>query len=169
MTVVATSLKGAGLLFPTPSSNAVSSAAGTLRQSVQNAWELLANSLAVSHTAAAAITELKRASQMAREANWDGYGARPFDQRAYEAAILFLQALPTTTPVPDVSVDPDGEIDVLWHIDPRKTFSVSIGRAGRLTYSGLYGDAQSYGTEWFFHEIPQAILLNLSRVTGRAR
>src|SRR5262245_935156 len=138
MTVVATSLKGAGLLFPTPSSNAVSSDARTLRRFVDDAWELLADSLALSNTASAAIGELKRASQMARSVNWDGYGARPLDQQTFETAARFLQALPTTMPVPDVSVDPDGEVDVLWHIEPRRTFSVSIGPYGRLTYSGLY-------------------------------
>jgi hypothetical protein len=165
MTVVAASLKGSGLLSPAPSSNAVSSEAGAVRRIIEDAWQLLADSLSVSNTASAAIGELKQASELARTANWDGYGARPIDRRAYEAAIRFLQALPTTTPVPDVGVDPDGEVDVLWHVDPRTTFSVSIGPLGRLTYSGLYGDVQSYGTEWFFNEIPQAILLNLSRIS----
>jgi hypothetical protein len=165
MTVVATSLKGSGLLFPTPSSNAVSGEADTVRRLIEDAWELLADSLAVSNTTSAAISELKRASQMAQAANWDGYGAKPLDPRAYEAAVQFLCALPTTTPIPDVSVDPDGEVDVLWHTDPRRTFSVSIGPSGRLTYSGLFGDAQSFGTEWFLNEIPRAILLNLSRIT----
>ncbi|MGB7218158.1 MAG: hypothetical protein WBD07_05070 [Vicinamibacterales bacterium] len=99
-------------------------------------------------------------------ANWDGYGARPLDRRAYLAALRFLQALPTTTPVPDVSVDPDGEVDVLWYISPTRTLSVSIGPAGRLTYAALFGDTRSYGTEWFVNEIPQAILLNLSLVIG---
>jgi hypothetical protein len=168
MTVLATSLKGSGLLLPTPSSNAVSNDAGTLRRFVEDAWELLADSLAVSNTASAGIGELNRASEMARAANWDGYGARPLDQRAYAAAVRFLQALPTTTPVPDVGVDPDGEVDVMWHVEPRRTFSVSIGPSGRLTYSGLYGDAQSYGAEWFLNEIPKAILLNLARITHSA-
>jgi hypothetical protein len=166
MTVVATSLRGAGLLFPLPSSNAVSVDATTIRTSVQDAWGPLADSLAISHMAAAAIASLNRAAEAAGAENWDGYGARPIDRRAYGAALGFLQALPTTTPIPDVSVDPDGEVDVLWHVGPTETFSVSIGPAGRLTYAGLFGDAQSYGTEWFGNEIPQAVLLNLSRIVG---
>ena len=166
MTVVATSLRGAGLLFPVPSSNAVSGDATAIRASVQDAWSPLADSLAISHTAAVAIAGLNRAAGIANSPNWDGYGARPIDRRAYGAALRFLQALPTTTPVPDVSVDPDGEVDVLWHVRPTETFSVSVGPAGRLTYAGLFGDTQSYGTEWFGNEIPQTILLNLSRVVA---
>ena len=65
-----------------------------------------------------------------------------------------------------MSVDPDGEVDVLWHVSPTRTVSVGIGPAGRLTYAALFGDAQSYGTEWFVNEIPQAVLVNLSRVIG---
>jgi hypothetical protein len=164
MTVVAASLKRGGLLFPLPSSNAVSGDAGTLRRLVESTRAALAESLAVRNTAEEAIRELRIVIGQASKPNWDGYGARAIDERAYEHAIRFLQALPTTTPVPDVSVDPDGEIDLLWHVDSRKTFSVSVGPNGRLTYSGLFGDSQSYGTEWFFNELPQPILLNLARV-----
>ena len=168
MTVIAASLERGGLLFPTPSSNAVSPAAGTLRRLVESTRAALADSLAVRNTAEEAIRELRRVIGQASKPNWEGYGARAIDERAYEHAIRFLQALPTTTPVPDVSVDPDGEIDLLWHVDSRKTFSVSVGPNGRLTYSGLFEDNQSYGTEWFFYELPQPILLNLARMVDDA-
>ena len=168
MTVVAWSLTRGGLLFPLPSSSSYSVGAQTLDTSVYEAWKGLAESLAVSRTAETAIRELRRVRQEASTANWDGYGARPLDQRAYDQALRFIQALPTTTPIPDVSADPDGEVDVMWHFDPKKTFSVSIGPNGRLTYSGLFGDCQTYGTEWLSNEIPQPILLNLARVVENA-
>ncbi|OLC45099.1 MAG: hypothetical protein AUH43_16910 [Acidobacteria bacterium 13_1_40CM_65_14] len=164
MTVVAASLKRGGLLYPLPSSSAIGDDAKTLKTMIQEVWNMLAQSLAVRQTAEAGIVELRRAQQVASKPNWDGYGALPLDARAFQHVVRFLQALPTTMPVPDVGVDPDGEIDLLWHVDSRKTFSVSIGSNGRLTYSGLFGDVQSYGTEWLFNEIPQTILFNLSRV-----
>lgn len=164
MTVLAASIKRGGLLMPVQSSSAYGGVARILAEELQNAWGALAESLAVRKTTVAAISELRQAQALASKANWDGYGARPLDQRAYVHAVRFLQALPTTTPIPDVSVDPDGEIDVLWHVNSKRTFSVSVGPSGRLTYSGLFGDTQSFGTEWLSNEIPQTILLSLSRV-----
>jgi hypothetical protein len=105
--------------------------------------------------------------RVAAAPNWDGYGASPLDPRSAEQAVRFIQALPTTVPVPDVSVDPDGEVDLLWQLDPTRTISVSVGPNGRLTYAALMGMAQSYGTEWLANEIPQPILDSLTRVLNR--
>jgi hypothetical protein len=86
-----------------------------------------------------------------------------------EYAAKFIQALPTTVPVPDVSADPDGEVDLLWQMEPMRTISVSVGPNGRLTYAALIGTAQIYGTEWLSDEIPQPILDSLTRVLASTR
>lgn len=164
MTVVAASVKRGGLLFPLTPSAGVSPDALTLQSIISGTWGTLANSIAVRRTAESAISELHRVQAVASSPNWDGYGALPLDPRSFEQAVRFLQALPTTAPTPDVSADPDGEVELMWHADARKTFSVSIGPRGKLTYSALLGETQSYGTEWLSNEIPQQILYNLSRV-----
>jgi hypothetical protein len=169
MTVLAAPVKRGGLLFPLPPSDGISSAAADLRAVIQEALSELAMSIAVRWTAEAAIAELRRLQRIAAESNWDGHGALPLDARAAEQALRFIQALPTTVPVPDVSADPDGEVDLLWQTDPTRTISVSVGPNGRLTYAALMGTAQSYGTEWLANEIPQAILDSLARVLDKTR
>lgn len=164
MTVMVASLKGGGVLFPSIPSAGVSSDADELKAHIRDTWEGLASSIALRGAAEAAIEELWRAQEEASSPNWDGYGALPMNPQSFQQALIFLRALPTTTPAPRVSVDPDGEVDVLWHEAPTRTLSVSIGPKGRLTYAAMLGGAQSYGTEWLANEIPQPILSNLSRV-----
>ena len=169
MTVLAAPVKRGGLLFPLPPSSGISPAADELRDIIQQALDSLAMSIAVRRTAETAISELRRLQQEASKPNWDGYGALPLDLRSAEQALKFIQALPTTVPVPDVSADPDGEVDLLWQLDPTRTISVSVGPNGKLTYAALIGTAQSYGTEWLSNEIPQPILDGLTRVLNAKR
>ena len=169
MTVLAAPVKRGGLLFPLQASGGISPAAVELRSILQEVLSALAMSIAVCQTAEAAIAELQRLQCTAAEPNWDGCGALPLDPRSAEHALRFIQTLPTTVPVPDVSADPDGEVDLLWQLDPTRTISVSVGPNGRLTYAALMGTAQSYGTEWLANEIPQPILDGLTRVLNRIR
>lgn len=164
MNVLAAPVKRGGLLWPLPSSSGISPAAIELRNIIGEVLASLTASIAVSRTVKNAAAELQRVQQEASRPNWDGCEALPLDARSAEQALKFLQALPTTVPVPDVSVDPDGEVDLLWQIDPTRTISVSVGPAGQLTYAALIGTAQAYGTEWLSNEIPQPILDNLTRV-----
>lgn len=167
MTVVASSMKRGGLLSPLIPSAGVSSDARAVNDIIQTTWEELAGSVALRRTSESGIAQLTAALAAAAKPNWDGYGAVPADRRAATQSIKFLRALPTTLPPPEVSVDPDGEIDVLWHLGATRTLSVSVGPTGRLTYSALVGAAQTYGTEWLSNEIPQPILYCLSRVLER--
>jgi hypothetical protein len=164
MSVLAAPVKRGGLLLPLPPSSGISPAADELRDLVAEVLVALATSIAVSRTAKHAIAELRRLELEASRPNWDGYGALPLDPRSAEQAFRFIQALPTTVPVPDVSADPDGEVDLLWQIDPKNTISVSVGPTGQLTYAALIGSAQIYGTEWLSNEIPPPILDSLTRV-----
>ena len=95
--------------------------------------------------------------------NWDGYGAKAVDLDSYLAAQKFWSMLPTTVPIPEISVDPDGEFIFEWYNGPRKVFSVIVERSHQLTYAGLFGDSKVYGNEYFEHELPLTILFNLQR------
>jgi hypothetical protein len=164
MTVLAAPVKRGGLLYPLPPSDGISPAAELLRHLIEGARSELATSIAISRTAETAIAGLKRLLRIAAKPNWDGYGALPLDPRSAEQALRFIQALPTTVPTPDVSADPDGEVDLLWQLEPTRTISVSVGPNGKLTYAALMGTAQAYGTEWLSNEIPQPILESLTRI-----
>jgi len=60
------------------------------------------------------------------EPNWDGYDAAAIDDNSYKNAINFISLLPVYFPIPDIRVDPDGEVSFEWYEDKRNVFSVSV-------------------------------------------
>jgi hypothetical protein len=162
-------LKRGGLLAPLSTSAGLSPDALTLTRSIERICLHLGESFSVRQTAEDAIASLDEAREQALSANWDGYGSKKIDPRAYSEAKHFLRALPTTTSPPEVTVDPDGEVSLTWTGGLRSIFSVSVGPAGRLSYAGLIGRGKVYGTEWFENEIPRAILDNLTATLATRR
>jgi len=96
--------------------------------------------------------------------NWDGYDAKAISIDSCREAIRFVRSLPTMIPLPEIAVDPDGEVALEWYEGPRKVFTVSIGSRNEITYAGLFGFNKVNGTECFYDEIPKAILDNLDRL-----
>lgn len=164
MTALAMSTKPGGLLAPLVPSRGIGPDASIVAESIEKVCQHLWEALTLRYVAESASLELEEVARAAAVANWDGYGARAVDPRAVQEAERFLNALPTTTPIPEVSVDPDGEVSISWNLDSNWVFSVSIGPTGRLRYAGLFGTSKAHGTEWFFDEIPEAILDNITRL-----
>ncbi len=96
--------------------------------------------------------------------NWDSYGAKAVTQQTYDQALRFLRALSPAVPMPEISLEPDGEFAFDWFRAPGWVFSVSIGGTGDLTYAGVFGKNKTHGTEVFQDEIPKVIMDNLSRL-----
>ena len=94
----------------------------------------------------------------AQNENWDGYGAKRASPIAYAYAQRFLRMLPMNVPVPDVLVDPDGEISFEWDKGARQVFSVSVGDRRELTYAAILGGSKHHGVVSFSDEIPKNIL-----------
>jgi hypothetical protein len=94
-------------------------------------------------------------------ANWDGYQAVPVKKSLRKTVERFLDALPSTIPDPEISVDPDGEISLDWCSAPDKMFSISLGSKGRLSYAGLNGEKRSHGIEFFQKDIPVSLIVQL--------
>ncbi len=109
------------------------------------------------------IRRLDAACREAAVENWDGEGGRPVQPGALAHAMAFVRSLPDSARQPDVSIDPDGEMALSWH-DGEDVVSVSISGTGRLSYAGLFGESDSYGTEWMGAEAPREIALCLDRL-----
>ncbi len=110
------------------------------------------------------IQQLDTLCQMAGEQNWDGEGAQPVQAGARKHAIMLVGALPTGTPVPACSIDPDGELSLSWQGLDDYVFSVSVSGTGRLSYAGLFGDSDCYGTAWLAETVPAEITTHLDRL-----
>ncbi|MCL6582075.1 MAG: hypothetical protein K6U11_00410 [bacterium] len=125
---------------------------------------LLEENITIGASREKVLKSLKKAFAEYSTDNWDGYGAKAVDRYSYYEAQRFINVLPITIPVPEVAVDPDGEISFEWYAGPRKVFTVSIGKNRELTYAGLFGSNKIYGTEHFEDFIPKIILENIQRV-----
>jgi hypothetical protein len=169
MTTLAAAMKRGGLLAPMTPSRGIGPDAVAVAERIDEVCQHLWESVTLRRVTELGWIELADAAQEAALPNWDGYGAKKIDPGAYRAAEKFLGTLPTTTPVPDVSVDPDGEVSISWNRDRDWVFSVSVGPNGRLSYAGLFGTSKAYGTEWFTNEIPEAVLDSITRLFAARR
>jgi len=101
----------------------------------------------------------------ARESNWDGYGSQALIYDSYLEAQKFIDAFPLSTMVlPEVSIDPEGEISFEWYNDPENCFSVSFNGDEIIIYAGIFGINKINGCEYFGDEIPEIIVENIKRV-----
>ena len=126
--------------------------------------EHLLFSYALSYPAEQVITELEEVRVETSREGWDGYGARPLNPLSFEFAIRFLNALPATAPLPEVTADADGEVVLDWIFGARKALTVSIDATGRCTYAWMLGQSTSRGTVWMDDEIPPQIVFALGQL-----
>ena len=111
-----------------------------------------------------AYEELDSACEEASRENWDGYGAAAAQSPSYSHAATFLAALPLGVPLPEIGLDPDGEVSFTWQRSPRLIFSISFSPDGVISYAGLYGRNKTHGTETFISAVPNGIFDNIDRL-----
>jgi hypothetical protein len=153
-----------GLLTPTRSTGTSESAKWIGQKREEIRLHFLA-SHALGDAAEQALTELDQVRSEASKDGWNGFGSKPLNPFAYVYARAFLNALPTTAPLPEVSADPDGEVALDWVFGPRKALTVSIGATGRCTFAWMQGQSTNRGTDWIEDEIPASIAFALGRLT----
>jgi hypothetical protein len=168
-TALMTASRRSGLIAWPVSSHGRSLSAETIVRYYGAARDHLLASLALRKGAETALAQLETLRTETSVEGWDGYSARPIDQDAYYCARIFIQALPTTVPLPEVSVDPDGEVAVDWAFGKGLRFSVSVGGRGRLTFVSVLGNRTLEGTEWLDTGIPSAVLNELTAIATEAR
>jgi hypothetical protein len=95
--------------------------------------------------------------------DWDGAGALPVSAQSLGAAGSFLQALPSSSPMPEVSADAQGEIHLEWYGSPRRVFTVSFG-SNALHFAGRFGAGTVRGREAVGSSVPETVMMNIRRV-----
>lgn len=89
----------------------------------------------------------------------------PVDLETANTAVKFAQLLPRMAPVPEISSDPDGEMSFDWAVPSGKMFSVSVDKAGRLSYAGWFGEnSRIHGTEILANTVPEEILRGIRKI-----
>jgi hypothetical protein len=153
----------AGLITPNRS-NAQSEPARALFQRQEEIREHLLRSYTVSDARERLLDDLDKLCLEALHQGWDGFGAKPVSLDAYDFAKTFILALPTTSPLPELNSDPDGEISLDWYFGKRRALTVSVGPTGRCTYAWLHGQRSNRGTDWIEDEIPASIVFALHQL-----
>jgi hypothetical protein len=164
MTTMEATFEGVSGLIAPVRSTAQSDPAKELDRMRERIREHLLTSYVISNATERVLTELKEVRLEASLEGWDGYGARPLDPASYDFAVRFLNALPTTAPLPEVSADNEGEVTLDWIFGQRKALTVSIGRTGRCTYAWMFGQSTNRGTDWIDDEIPASIIFALGQL-----
>ena len=166
MRTCATTFDGMAGLFTPAQSTAQSESAQRLDEMQERVRKHRLDSYVMRHATEKVLTELDEVRLEASRVGWDGYGARPLDPASYDFAIRFLNALPTSTPLPEVSADADGEIALDWIFGERKALTVSIGPTGRCTFAWMLGQRTYLGIDWIDDDIPETIVSVLGQLAS---
>lgn len=82
---------------------------------------------------------MQQLTAIAQESNvdsWDGDGAKAIDVNLIPQIYSLLQKEPfNRLPTPEISAEPDGEINVGWFGRSRRSFSFSVNASGRIAYA----------------------------------
>jgi hypothetical protein len=85
-------------------------------------------------------------------------------RKTASAAIWFALQLPPSLPVPEVSLDPDGEVSFDWTGTEGERFSVSVNEANRLAFAGRFSEmSKVYGVEQLSKFFPSEITRGIQR------
>ncbi len=164
MSIMEATFEGMPGLITPARSTAQSEPAKEIDRLREKIREHLLLSYVMSNPAEQVLTELEAVRAEASREGWDGYDARPLSSDAYAFARIFLNALPSTAPLPEVSADGDGEVTLDWVFGERKALTVSVGPTGRCTFAWMLGLRVYRGTDWIDDEIPEEILSALGKL-----
>jgi hypothetical protein len=97
------------------------------------------------------------------EARAEANGER-VDVRAFAGARDLLDSLPHGFAVPEIGMDPDGEIGLDWIRPDRTMVSLSVGPTGDLSYAARLRDGTAYGVIKLGDGFPVALTELLRRL-----
>lgn len=69
--------------------------------------------------------------------------------------------LPAALPMPDIAIDPDGEISLDWVVASARMLSISVGESDRLAWAWLDGSERTHGVFQFRNSLPEWMLVKL--------
>ena len=161
------SVGDASLLTPAQHHSAVSDEAGVIREKALDLSKHIERSWALFGSKEDALNRLYELAAECAAADWDGYGAEAVSKSAVEHSAHFIRRLPEDLPLPEISVEPDGEIAFDWSPTPTQTFSVSIGATDRMACAWVNGTEHGHAVASSNNgEISSRILQEIQRITN---
>jgi len=96
--------------------------------------------------------------------DWDGYGAAAISPGAYEEAKKLIRLIPPSIGMPDILVEPTGEIAFEWWKAAGQVFVLSVGGKHRISYAGILSGDKAHGTVYFGDTFPSIVYDHLRRL-----
>lgn len=80
-----------------------------------------------------------------------------------------VRALPNDLPLPEMGIDPDGEISLDWICSRTRMFSISVSGSDRLACAWMNGSDRGHAVVRFAgRSLPKLLLLQLREIVGDA-
>lgn len=83
-----------------------------------------------------ALDELDEIRRACIADNWDNVGSAKIVSQTIENVQEFVERLPNYLPLPEISPEPDGNINLEWYVDKDFVFEISVDRHKNLYYAG---------------------------------
>ncbi len=110
------------------------------------------------------LEALKSALNDAREDGWSACGGQTVSASTFTHTIRFLEHLPVGTPLPEIAIDPDGDVAIDWSPERDRVVSIRISGDGTVYYAGLDREARFHGREPLREGIPSPVWQAIERV-----
>ena len=143
----------------------VSQAAQTVNQFVSELYQY--NNKTVTFSNHSLVDQLIDAFSEASEPGWDGEGSIAVELETLQVTRKLVESLPTAYRTPEISAEPDGQVDLTWRFNSRRILSVSVAPNGLLHWAALIGQEDPRGTCRFEGQTPATLLYLLGRVCGQ--
>ncbi|MBI5056131.1 MAG: hypothetical protein HZB61_05915 [Nitrospirae bacterium] len=150
--------------FVGPSSTGFSDDSRNLVTNLLNQFREICEPLTIGRHLEEAMESLIEVYTECTEANWDGYGAEPVSKDSFFEASKFINLIPSSFPMPQITAEPSGEIGLEWYKDKKLIFVISLSGKNIVTYAGIFGSNKTHGTEYFGDTIPPVLIENLRRL-----
>lgn len=150
--------------FVGPSSRGFSDDSKNLVKNLKNQIREICEPLTIGRPLEEAVESLIEVYKECSEENWDGYGANPVSKSSISEALKFIDLIPSSFPMPQITAEPSGEIGLEWYKDKRLMFALSFSGKNMISYAGIFGINKIHGTEYFGDSIPSIIIENLRRL-----
>lgn len=114
----------------------------------------------------ALLKTLREICQSCRDTHWDGENAEAVSPETGDIARRFLESLPRAAPLPNLSPEPDGQLNFEWYQAPRRLLTVSVGASGTLYWAALMDSEDPRGSCPFVDQFPQTLLYWIGQIYG---
>lgn len=114
-----------------------------------------------------ALGELDEIQRKCTTNNWDNAGSAKIESQTIESAQELIERMPNYLPLPKISPEPDGNINLEWYVDKDFVFEISVDRNKNLYYAGRLRGQKMSGRKEISGAFPEVLEDHLRQFINR--